>query len=251
MLDIKCNPSDALVSSLPFTQDKPFSMELTNTHKTPVAFKIRVTSRKSFCVVPNMGRIEAGQQVKVIITLKAVKEDLPKGTECKHKLSILSVDITPERERFPVRRNLWTSVPGDAIHEQKFRVRYVFPDATAAQDASAAGTVKGLKAQLEEAQAEIQRLRSLVESGSVPLAARGAGLQMQECCSTAAQEKAIARYSDDASLFSEMLPSYHECTEKDGEMSTKPTSRPSEAHRRRSSGMLGRLSRVFPRAASM
>lgn len=38
-----------------------------------------------------------------LVTLKAVGAEPSRNAKCKHKMKILSVVMTPERERFPIR----------------------------------------------------------------------------------------------------------------------------------------------------
>lgn len=47
------------------------------------------------------------------------------------------------------------------------RVQYIFPETSIVQETSNSNQTKDLEAKLEDAQAEIMRLRSLVVSGSV------------------------------------------------------------------------------------
>lgn len=69
-----------------------------------------------------MGHMEPRQDIKVrgafrvcsqtfasivddasLVRLNAVEAEPPRTAKCKHKMKILSVAVTPERERFPIR----------------------------------------------------------------------------------------------------------------------------------------------------
>lgn len=74
------------------------SLRLANSGKTDIAFKVKTTAPKNYCVRPNSGRIEAGHEVEVSVLLQAMKEDPPPDSRCRDKFLVQSIDITPERE---------------------------------------------------------------------------------------------------------------------------------------------------------
>ncbi|KAJ2238178.1 phosphatidylinositol-binding protein scs2, partial [Coemansia sp. RSA 455] len=56
------------------TQDM---LRLTNKNNSPVAFKVKTTAPKQYCVRPNAGRIEPGESVEVQVVLQPMKEEPP------------------------------------------------------------------------------------------------------------------------------------------------------------------------------
>ncbi|KAJ1962911.1 phosphatidylinositol-binding protein scs2 [Dipsacomyces acuminosporus] len=112
---------------------KPFKslthdvLRLTNKNNSPVAFKVKTTAPKQYCVRPNAGRIEPGESVEVQVVLQPMKEELPADYKCRDKFLIQSIQITPEIESLPV-SELWSmaeKLAKDAINEKKLRVRYL------------------------------------------------------------------------------------------------------------------------------
>jgi hypothetical protein len=49
----------------PFTQEVSQILKIKNPNHTPVAFKVKTTAPKQYCVRPNSGRIEPGKEVEV------------------------------------------------------------------------------------------------------------------------------------------------------------------------------------------
>ena len=52
---------------------------------TVVAFKVKTTAPRQYCVRPNSGNVRAGDQVTVQVQLQPLKEEPPVGFKCKDK----------------------------------------------------------------------------------------------------------------------------------------------------------------------
>ncbi|KAJ2017545.1 phosphatidylinositol-binding protein scs2, partial [Coemansia sp. S85] len=101
-------------------------LRLTNKNNSPVAFKVKTTAPKQYCVRPNAGRIEPGDSVEVQVVLQPMKEEPPVDFKCRDKFLVQSIQITPEMESMPM-TELWAMVEREAkssINEKKLRVRY-------------------------------------------------------------------------------------------------------------------------------
>ncbi|KAH9846361.1 VAMP-associated protein [Lenzites betulinus] len=125
-MSVSLNPSSVLGFNRPFTQSVKRTLQITNHNAQPVAFKVKTTAPKLYCVRPNSGRVEPGETVEVAVMLQAMKEDLPINTKCKDKFLIQSTVITPEKESFAL-QDIWTG-DGDEVHSQKIRVVYLPPE---------------------------------------------------------------------------------------------------------------------------
>ena len=53
------------ISVGPLTQLVKRSLQVSNPNNQPVAFKVKTTAPKQYCVRPNSGRIEPGEKVEV------------------------------------------------------------------------------------------------------------------------------------------------------------------------------------------
>lgn len=119
----------------PLTQLVKRTLSVTNSsNQHAVAYKVKTTAPKQYCVRPNSGRIEPGETVEVHVLLQPMKEDPAPGQKCRDKFLVQSVAITPERESVPL-ADLWKQLEDDdkarsedgpaKIHEQKIRCAYL------------------------------------------------------------------------------------------------------------------------------
>ncbi|KAJ2776807.1 phosphatidylinositol-binding protein scs2 [Coemansia interrupta] len=128
-------PGDSLSFRQPFTSLTQDQLRLTNKNNTPVAFKVKTTAPKQYCVRPNAGRIEPGQSVEVQIVLQPMKEDPPVNAKCRDKFLVQSIAITREMDTMTI-SEIWTMAEGEAkdiINEKKLRVKYLAPESSAQQ----------------------------------------------------------------------------------------------------------------------
>uniref|UniRef100_A0A2P2K6N5 MSP domain-containing protein n=1 Tax=Rhizophora mucronata TaxID=61149 RepID=A0A2P2K6N5_RHIMU len=100
------------------------SMQLTNKTNNYVAFKVKTTNPKKYCVRPNSGVVSPGTTCNVTVTMQAQKE-VPTDMQCKDKFLLQSVtapdgattkDITPE---------MFNKQEGKVVEEFKLRVVYI------------------------------------------------------------------------------------------------------------------------------
>ncbi|KAI1793244.1 PapD-like protein [Ganoderma leucocontextum] len=125
-MSVSLNPSSVLGFNRPFTQSVKRTLQITNNNANSVAFKVKTTAPKLYCVRPNSGRVEPGETVEVAVMLQAMKEDLPMNTKCKDKFLIQSTVITPDKESMSL-QDIW-NVEGEEVHSQKIRVTYLPPE---------------------------------------------------------------------------------------------------------------------------
>ncbi|XP_077235454.1 vesicle-associated protein 1-3-like [Tasmannia lanceolata] len=99
------------------------SLQLTNKTDQNVAFKVKTTNPKKYCVRPNSGIVLPGTTCDVTVTMQAQKE-APPDLQCKDKFLLQSVvanhgattnDITPE---------MFNKEAGKVVDEFKLRVVY-------------------------------------------------------------------------------------------------------------------------------
>ncbi|GAA5985532.1 hypothetical protein JCM10908_007013 [Rhodotorula pacifica] len=134
-MSVTLSPSGQLGFQRPLTQLVKRTLSVTNSSNAhAVAYKVKTTAPKQYCVRPNSGRIEPGETVEVHVLLQPMKEDPAPGAKCRDKFLVQSVIITPERESTPL-PDLWkqledaerTRTDGGVseIHEQKIRCAYL------------------------------------------------------------------------------------------------------------------------------
>lgn len=113
----------------PLTSMVKESLFLYNPHQSPIIFKIKTTAPKQYCVRPNSGRIEAGQEIEVLVLLQALKEEPPLDYKCKDKFLIQSIilddkDISDSQSML----SLFDSVPKEDIYEKKIKCVFLNPE---------------------------------------------------------------------------------------------------------------------------
>lgn len=119
---------EPLELKFPFELKKQISCSLQLVNKTDnyVAFKVKTTNPKKYCVRPNTGIVLPRSTCDVIVTMQAQKE-VPPDMQCKDKFLLQSVvapdgaaakDITPE---------MFSKESGHVVEECKLRVVYVPP----------------------------------------------------------------------------------------------------------------------------
>lgn len=124
-MSVDINPQE-LGFRRPFTVEVSQILKIENPNSSPVAFKVKTTAPKQYCVRPNAGRIEPGHEVEVSVLLQAMKQEPPADAKCRDKFLVQSVIITPDKE-FTNVAQIWDSVERSAIQEKKIRVLWLAP----------------------------------------------------------------------------------------------------------------------------
>ncbi|EXJ55083.1 hypothetical protein A1O7_08008 [Cladophialophora yegresii CBS 114405] len=126
----------------PFNHEVTETLKLTNSNSQPVAFKVKTTAPKQYCVRPNSGMIQPNESVEVQVLLQAMKEEPPLDAKCRDKFLVQSVLTSPDQD--PNVTTLWQTVEKTAkntIQERKIRVNFL---------PAAAATPNGLSSSHEE-----------------------------------------------------------------------------------------------------
>ncbi|KAL2437048.1 hypothetical protein ABEF95_016113 [Exophiala dermatitidis] len=116
----------------PFNREVSEILRVTNVNDAPVAFKVKTTAPKQYCVRPNSGIIPPHESVEVQVLLQAMKEEPPLDAKCRDKFLVQSVLTSPDQD--PNVTTLWQQVEKTSkgsIQERKIRVNFLPPfDAT-------------------------------------------------------------------------------------------------------------------------
>ncbi|BGP51768.1 phosphatidylinositol-binding protein scs2 [Rhodotorula kratochvilovae] len=132
-MSVTLSPSSQLAFQRPLTQLVKRTLSVSNHNHQAIAYKVKTTAPKQYCVRPNSGRIEPGETVDVQVLLQPMKEDPAPGAKCRDKFLVQSVIITPEREGIQL-SDLWSLVEKEEkertdgqnqIFEQKIRCAYL------------------------------------------------------------------------------------------------------------------------------
>ncbi|OCF70855.1 MSP domain-containing protein [Kwoniella mangroviensis CBS 8886] len=132
-MSVELSPANQLGFPRPLTSLVKRSLLIHNPNPHPVAFKVKTTAPKQYCVRPNSGRVESGESVEVQVLLQPLQQEPPPHAKCKDKFLVQSAYITPDEEMHTL-GEMWSQVEKtnkSAIHEQKIKVVYL-----AAEDGS-------------------------------------------------------------------------------------------------------------------
>ncbi|XP_022733847.1 vesicle-associated protein 1-2-like [Durio zibethinus] len=112
----------------PFELRKQISCSLNLSNKTDnyVAFKVKTTNPKKYCVRPNTGVVLPRSTCNVIVTMQAQKEALP-DMQCKDKFLLQSVVASPGATPKDITPEMFNKESGHHVEECKLRVVYVAP----------------------------------------------------------------------------------------------------------------------------
>ncbi|KAK5209116.1 phosphatidylinositol-binding protein scs2 [Exophiala xenobiotica] len=110
----------------PFTREVTETLKLANGNDAPLAFKVKTTAPKQYCVRPNSGMIPPNSEVEVQVLLQAMKEEPPLDAKCRDKFLVQTVLTSADQD--PNVTTLWQTVEKTAKHtiqEKKIRVNFL------------------------------------------------------------------------------------------------------------------------------
>ncbi|EPS62059.1 hypothetical protein M569_12733, partial [Genlisea aurea] len=114
------------------------SLLLTNNGDDYVAFKVKTTNPKTYCVKPNTGLVLPHSTSDVIVTMQAQKE-APPDMQCKDKFLLQSVVVKPGTTVHDIAPELFNKDSSHQVNECKLRVAYVSPLQPSSPDGSKGG----------------------------------------------------------------------------------------------------------------
>ncbi|KAK7847478.1 vesicle-associated protein 1-2 [Quercus suber] len=112
----------------PFEPRKQISCSLQLFNKTDnyVAFKVKTTNPKKYCVRPNTGIVMPKSSCDVTVTMQAQKE-VPPDMQCRDKFLLQSVVASPGAAAKDITPEMFNKESGHHVEESKLRVVYVAP----------------------------------------------------------------------------------------------------------------------------
>ncbi|KAJ7944748.1 Vesicle-associated 1-1-like protein [Quillaja saponaria] len=119
---------EPLELKFPFELKKQISCSLQLLNKTDnyVAFKVKTTNPKKYCVRPNTGIVLPRSTCDVIVTMQAQKES-PPDMQCKDKFLLQSVKTNDGATTKDINAEMFSKEAGHVVEECKLRVVYVSP----------------------------------------------------------------------------------------------------------------------------
>ncbi|KAI8545386.1 hypothetical protein RHMOL_Rhmol07G0035900 [Rhododendron molle] len=102
------------------------SLQLSNKTDDYVAFKVKTTNPKKYCVRPNTGVVSPHSACDVVVTMQAQKE-FPPDMQCKDKFLLQSALANPGATAKDITAEMFNKESGNHVEESKLRVSYVPP----------------------------------------------------------------------------------------------------------------------------
>ncbi|KAK6157990.1 hypothetical protein DH2020_005304 [Rehmannia glutinosa] len=118
---------EPLEMKFPFELKKQISCSLQVSNKTDnyVAFKVKTTNPKKYCVRPNTGIVLPRSTCDIVVTMQAQKE-APADMQCKDKFLLQSVVASPGATPKDITAEMFNKDQGN-VEECKLKVVYVAP----------------------------------------------------------------------------------------------------------------------------
>lgn len=102
------------------------SLQLLNNTENYIAFKVKTTNPKKYCVRPNTGIVLPRSTADVIVTMQAQRE-FPPDLQCKDKFLLQSVIASSGATTKDITADMFNKESGNLVEECKLRVLYVSP----------------------------------------------------------------------------------------------------------------------------
>uniref|UniRef100_A0A0E0M9H9 MSP domain-containing protein n=1 Tax=Oryza punctata TaxID=4537 RepID=A0A0E0M9H9_ORYPU len=118
----------------PFELDKQISCPLRIANKTErtVAFKVKTTSPKKYCVRPNNGVVRPRSASVVVVTMQA-QTVAPPDLQCKDKFLVQSVVVGDDLSAKDITSQMFMRDENNMVEEVKLKVSYVMPPEPASE----------------------------------------------------------------------------------------------------------------------
>ncbi|KAI3549015.1 MSP domain-containing protein [Colletotrichum paranaense] len=138
-MSVEIEPTE-LSFKRPFTVEVARILRIKNPNQSPIAFKVKTTAPKQYCVRPNSGRVEPGQDVEVTVLLQAMKAEPALDTKCRDKFLVQSVSITADKE-FASIANILDQTDKSSLIERKIRVNWLAAEDSVSLNGGSASAV--------------------------------------------------------------------------------------------------------------
>lgn len=120
---LRIQPSE-LKFSFELKKQSSCCMQLTNKTDQDVAFKVKTTNPKKYCVRPNAGIILPGTTCDVTVTMQA-QQEAPPDLQCKDKFLLQSVVVEHGTATKDITAEMFYKAPDRVVEEFKLKVVYI------------------------------------------------------------------------------------------------------------------------------
>ncbi|ORX58164.1 hypothetical protein DM01DRAFT_1318936 [Hesseltinella vesiculosa] len=130
MTTVILTPPNVLGFKRPLTQPIEEYLKVTNNGPVPIAFKVKTTAPKRYCVKPNSGIIEPNVSIDVQVVFQPFKEEPALDTKCKDKFMVQTAPIEESWRGYSM-MELWGIVEAEyrsIIGQKKIKCTFLPPD---------------------------------------------------------------------------------------------------------------------------
>lgn len=122
------DPSNELRFKGPFDDYVTVALTIRNPTEKRVAFKIKTTAPKRYCVKPNSGVLHSNQTIKVNVLLQPFNYD--PNEKNKHKFMVQYLYLTEQEMQLDVNDilNLWKDLPANRLMDMKLKCIFEFTE---------------------------------------------------------------------------------------------------------------------------
>lgn len=136
-IEMQISPKNIALEE-PFTATQSRTVTVSNDLDTPIAFKVKTTAPKLYCVRPNSGVVAPRSTLEVDITFQGLEKEPALGAKCKDKFLFVSVpcdDTVASKDVGSVWPQLEASAKGKST-DVKIKVMYNFDNMNTIQEES-------------------------------------------------------------------------------------------------------------------
>ncbi|KAI8067130.1 PapD-like protein [Gongronella butleri] len=127
-MSVVISPAEVLSFKRPLTKVSEETLVIENNHTEEMAFKVKTTAPKVYCVRPNAGTVPPGGHIKIQVMMQAHASEPPASQKCKDKFLIQAVPLNDDLRAHLDGPDLWSHVDArykDTMYQKKLRCAYV------------------------------------------------------------------------------------------------------------------------------
>ncbi|KAI9258171.1 PapD-like protein [Phascolomyces articulosus] len=125
-MSVQIEPEKFLTFQRPLIRTVEEILTIKNPHSTPVAFKVKTTAPKQYCVRPNSGIVDPESTREVLVMLQAFKEEPESDYRCKDKFLVQTVMVPADKQLLAV-NDLWSQMEAtDAASIKQHKLKCEF-----------------------------------------------------------------------------------------------------------------------------
>ncbi|KAF6028512.1 VAPA [Bugula neritina] len=164
---LKIDPPEALEFKGPFTEVVTSNLILQNPTDSRVAFKVKTTAPKRYCVRPNSGVLDHNESVTVSVMLQPFEYDPLEKT--KHKFMIQSLVMAGDVDE----KDVWKAAEPSQLMDTKLRVVFNMDSTVPESPAQPAAPLNDLDSAGDHVQMTPQKANVKMDSEKLKQAAPG------------------------------------------------------------------------------